>query len=115
MWGFFLLHEFVRFGSHYSWLYDGGGSGGPAGLIVLLKAEDCWKLVIAGSDLLQNPANCFERGKKREKNSIFAVVHSELREESFPKETQFPGNTLAMEYFEFIPAPGTFPLRWLSG
>lgn len=67
MWGFFLLHEFVKFGSLYSWLYDGGGSCGPAGLIVLLKAEDCRKLVIAGSDLLQNPANCFERGKKEKR------------------------------------------------
>lgn len=72
--------------------------------------------MISGSELLQNPTNCFERGEKKGKNSLFAVVHTgELREESFPKETLFPGNTLPTEYFEFVPAPGTFPLRWFSG
>lgn len=42
---FFLLYGFVRFGSLFSQWYDGGGNCGRAGLIVLLKAEDCWKLV----------------------------------------------------------------------
>lgn len=54
---------------------DWGKSCGQTGLIVLLKAEDCWKLVVAGSGLLRNSINCFERERKKKK-SLSLLVHT---------------------------------------